>query len=518
MKNYLKIFGLSVLALAFTACSEDILDEINKDHSVANDVTARYIIPDLICGTAQDNLGGDINTYTCVYAEQESGVHNQLFRAETRAGEPTLSSTYNNIWGSIYYTIRNARVAIEKCSVEPEDKNKTTKGIAELMLAYNSALLTDMWGDTPYSQAALPQTLTAENMNPVLDKQQSIYATIDQLIESAIADLPQGDNISVGTQDLLYNGKSALWLKFAYGLKARLLMRRIARSSDKEADYAKIIEYCDKSFLAPSEQAAFGDGIYNGTNYNPTFDFQWSRDALGCSQSMADKLIERNDPRGSRVYYNGSTWVQFSGPDDPDINLVPAGNPIQSQGYYTYSVYMFAECAPVLLLSYHEIQFLKAEALARLNRHDEAKLALKNAIIAAFANTENSVAAALSAPHPLLSGGLACETEALTEEDAVKYFDETVVPLYDANPVKEVAVQKYIAMWGASGEGVEAYNDIRRYKALNEDNITLLNPGKFVHRLTYGSGDTTTNPNVKEAFGDGTYVYSEPVWWAGGNR
>jgi len=26
------------------------------------------------------------------------------------------------------------------------------------------------------------------------------------------------------------------------------------------------------------------------------------------------------------------------------------------------------------------------------------------------------------------------------------------------------------------------------------------------------------NVAIKEAFGDGQYVYSEPVWWAGGSR
>ena len=50
------------------------------------------------------------------------------------------------------------------------------------------------------------------------------------------------------------------------------------------------------------------------------------------------------------------------------------------------------------------------------------------------------------------------------------------------------------------------------------DFITLENPNKFPLRLPYGSDDTTTNPNVKSAFGDGMYVYSENVWWAGGTR
>ena len=48
---------------------------------------------------------------------------------------------------------------------------------------------------------------------------------------------------------------------------------------------------------------------------------------------------------------------------------------------------------PTLLISYHEVKFLEAEALCRLGgRNDEAKAALKDAVVAAFANLENSVA------------------------------------------------------------------------------------------------------------------------------
>jgi hypothetical protein len=79
-------------------------------------------------------------------------------------------------------------------------------------------------------------------------------------------------------------------------------------------------------------------------------------------------------------------------------------------------------------------------------------------------------------------------------------------------------VQKYIAFWGASGEATECYNDIRRMKALNENFVELKNANKFPLRCPYGADATLSNPNVKAAFGNGQYVYSEPVWWAGGSR
>ena len=36
--------------------------------------------------------------------------------------------------------------------------------------------------------------------------------------------------------------------------------------------------------------------------------------------------------------------------------------------------------------------------------------------------------------------------------------------------------------------------------------------------MPYGNSDVVSNPEVKAAYGDGQYVYSETVWWAGGTR
>ena len=114
--------------------------------------------------------------------------------------------------------------------------------------------------------------------------------------------------------------------------------------------------------------------------------------------------------------------------------------------------------------------------------------------------------------------GLETSSEAITEKEAGEYFDANVKPLFTANPLREVMIQKYLAMLGAFGESTECYNDIRRMKALNEDFIKLDNPKAFPLRAPYGSSDVLANPKVQEAYGDGQYVYNTPVWWAGGNR
>ncbi|MDR2383505.1 MAG: SusD/RagB family nutrient-binding outer membrane lipoprotein [Prevotellaceae bacterium] len=514
--NIIKLSGLLFLTAFTFSCSNEILDEINADNSHPKSVDAKYILADIITSTAFSNTGGDFNTYLSAYVEHEVGIHNQLFRAETRFGEPSLATTFNNSWVNLYNTLKNARIVIDLCSKGgKQGGNDVTKGIAEVLAAYNSALITDLFGDAPWSEASLVKDDGIPvNITPKIDKQEDIYTGIISLLDNAITDLQGSDIQAVGEYDLLYHGDKSKWLKFAYGLKARYTMRLLFKTSDKADAYNKVLDYVSKSFASADEQAAFS--IYDANNLNPLFDFQWSRDGLAASESLAGKLIARNDPRLRRVFV-GVDWMQVAGPDDENYFMAPNGTPEQMQYYYNTSVFVYSQIAPTLLLSYHELLFLKAEALARKNDLS-AKDVLKEAVVAAIANTEVNVAAAMNAPSVLAYGGLGETTEAIDETEAAEYFDTSVAPLFDANPLSEVMVQKYLAFFGASGESTECYSDIRRLKALGETFISLANTGKFPLRCGYGNSDTTTNPAVQEAYGDGQYVYSEPVWWAGGTR
>lgn len=130
-------------------------------------------------------------------------------------------------------------------------------------------------------------------------------------------------------------------------------------------------------------------------------------------------------------------------------------------------------------------------------------------------NMEVNIKSALASDY---WGGFLNVTNEVTPEEAASYFDENVAPLFDANPLKETMIQKYISFWNADGESTECYNDVRRLKSLGEDIYGLQNPGKFPLRCPYGNDDTTTNPNIQAAYGDGQYVFTENVWWAGGTR
>ncbi len=510
-----RLLVVALFVATLVSCSEDIMDDINKDTAHPLDASAKFLLADVITSTAFNNVGGDFNTYASVYVEHEAGAHNQLYRADQRQNEPTSASTFNNVWGNIYTTLKNAKIVVEKCSEGgSQEGNDLTRGAGEVMVAYNLALLTDMFGDTPWSEACNWET----NMTPKIDSQESIYAAINSYLDNAIVHLQGSDAHGSGgfaSHDLLYGGDTDKWLQFAYGLKARYTMRLLKRSANQAADLQKVIDYVGLSFQSADDQAAFSK--YDENNLNPLFDFQWSRDGIAASQSMFDKLDARKDPRARRVYYDCNSWGNLAVPEV----LVPNGGGDEVQYYYNYSAFVYAQIAPTYFLSYHELLFLKAEAMCRLNQAGADEV-LKSAVVAAIQNTEVNVNAAINAPSVLGYGGLEdISADAITTAEAEEYFNTEVKPLFDANPLQETMIQKYIALWGANGESTECFSDIRRLKGLNENFIVLANPKnatQFPLRCPYGNDDTTTNPAVKDAFGTGQYVYSEPVWWAGGTR
>lgn len=507
----------TAMAPAFSSCSEDALDKVNEDNNNPRNISSRFTLTDVVVSSAFESISGDLNTYFGIYSEHFVGVSNQMYSAEMRTGEPQLASTYNNVWGSLYETLKNARIVANKAE---QEGNLATQGMAQVMEALNGALLTDAFGDTPYFEAA-PAVLVGgkpEFMTPQLTKQADIYADLHKTLDAAILNLDKGDKSKPGAQDFLYAGDAAKWKKFAYALKARLTMQTLFRASDKTAELNKVLSYVAQSFTSPAEAAIVN--IYSTTNLNPFFSIQKSRESLAASQSFATKLTERNDPRLSRFFVaprqSDNEGKQVVGAADPFFKPSPNGAPesASSQGVYMEPVASYAQTGNSYLFSYHELLFLKAEAHARLGQRAEAEASLKQALAAAFAALESDVSAALRASQVSFT----TTTTALTANDATNYFDTQLATRFATNPLAEVMVQKYLATLNAGGESVIAYNDIRRMRALGENFVTLAHTGRFPLRATYGSGDTSTNVNVRTAYGDGTYVYSENVWWAGGSR
>lgn len=481
MKKHTSIFILSALCIALGSCSEDKMDEINENKNNPTEMASKFILTDVMTSTAFDLVGSDLAFYASMYVEHNVGIFNQYYQAELRNNQPTQSSTYGNQWAMIYTDLAHLKDCLQKCQPGgTEAENFHGLGIAQVMTAYDLALLTDLFGDVPWTEALQPGVI----YTPKIDSQESIYKEIFKYLDDAIENLGKDCSYAMGNQDLYYSGNVELWTKFAYGLKARYTMRLLKRSADQNADLNKVIEYANKSFASADEEAKFK--YYDGVAAtSPYYQFYLDRNYFGSSLSLHTLLDAKADPRID-IYFKENKNETFE--------LAENGKPKQQQDFYGISGISTAT-APTFLLSYHELEFLKAEAYARLGKITEAQTACVSGITAA------------------------CKKKNVNVDDAAiaDYATKIKNAMNGSNALKEVQIQKYLAFY--EEEAIEAYNDIRRWRALGENPITLAHPqpDKFPVRFAYGDGDVTANPNVYEAY-ESIDVFKDNVWWAGGSR
>lgn len=475
MRKYI-IIALSISLIGLTACTEDILDRINRDNRYpAPDAVPAYLqLSDAIMGTGFSTVSGDYAFYLSSLNEQEIGVgNNQLMFAELRNSNQWASSTtFNNVWNSTYTTLQNIRQMIRKVTDEVPGNigQYDLLGMAQVLEALNFGILTDMHGDIPYSEALQGQDL----LQPKLDTQQDVYAGILSTLDDAIENLERGKDLrSTGNQDLAFGGDVNQWIATAYALKARYLLHQLAVNpsvlSQVEMNAEKAIELNFRGFTVRE---------FNGiTADNPWSAFVWSRYYTASSLTVANLMEAIDDPR--LVYYIYDT--EAYAPGDENIARLTSG--------LAFPEWYDLGNQPIHLFSKHEIYFILAEVQLRLDK--DATDAFQTAV-------ETSVGEILG-----------------WFDDATSASDYAVS--LGAPTLQKLFEQKYLAQ--CVDEQVETYNDLRRLKAMGENYITLTNPlntqsgiNRYPECLPYGNSGVLGNPNIREAYGDGSYVYTKKTW------
>ena len=487
------LFGLALATMLFSSCSEDMLDRINKDETskTADKVAAKFQLTDAEVSTAFSTVNGAYAWYVSSYTEQLFGTgNNQMMKAELRNPSETASAaTFNNEWNSTYSNLHNIYQMIQKCSEGGINASQSDiLGEALILNAINWGVLTDLHGDIPFSECF--QGISA----PKVDTQESIYTAIFAMLDQAQTALAAGGN-NAGEQDIIYGGDTKKWSAFGHAVKARYLLHTYGRNKSVLSEVVK------------EAQAAIDGGftgcylkVFNGvTADNAWSAYQWSRYYIGSNKTVDDLMVERDDPR-EPIYNMDWTGENILGePGNSDqATLVQALNE---------PAWLENGAANLVIMSESELYFILAEAQAILGQ--DATAAFEKAV---SSNVKEYFAIA---------------GESIDDAGIQEYLDN-ITPLFAADPLKEIRIQKYLAQ--TRGEVIETYNDIRRIKytdgsypvEMKNPNNTSSVGNRWPLRLPYGDSDVVSNPNVTAAFGSGNeagmYIFTENVWWAGGNR
>ena len=195
--------GLPVLALAVAASACDRgLTEVNVNPNDPEVVAPEY----LLAGSITTSIGGvngthgyGVNLFFASLWPQHL-VEIKYNEEEPYAPRPTAGQ---NVWNNFYSGPLADLADVKRIGAEAGDVNLQV--VAEILSQYDFQVLTDMFGDIPYSQA-LKGRGDEVIRNPVYDKQSDVYAGMLTALTAANAKISGGTGGSWAAGDLIYHG------------------------------------------------------------------------------------------------------------------------------------------------------------------------------------------------------------------------------------------------------------------------------------------------------------------------
>src|SRR5688572_13155236 len=504
MKQIINYSFLLALVLLGTSCDKGF-DSLNTNKVNPLQIDPLYQLNNAVVSATfpgNSSLAYDIGVVQQIISPNNGVLNGANFNSDNRGNTQVIwQNYYRNV-------IRNTNDVL--VNTEGIADRANLKQMARIFQAYAYMVLTDEYGDIPYTEGG--KGYTEQNFFPVYDAQQAIYTDIiKELGEAAVA---LGASGKIETGDVLYGGNIAQWKKFAYSLMLRAGMRLSkvdaakAQSTVLAASQGGVIMVnADNAFIRhdANYQNAIG-GTLNSTEAANLY----------LAKPFVDSLKNRNDPRlqAIAVRYAGATngggQTTAARTTNPSEQFgLPLGFDNTSANAYAVSVgrasfYDFSQAdrtriakvsAPCFLVTAAQTQLLLAEARERgwittgtVQGYYDAGVTLHMQQMASY-DAGSAIAAG----------------------DIATYLTNN--PFDPAKALEQIGTQYWIASFL---NGPEAFANYRRtgFPALAPNPY----PGKevaFIFRLTYPNSEqsvNTTNFNAAIAR-QGPDKLDTKIWW-----
>lgn len=483
----IKYIGVAVLMIFVSAC-EDGFDDLNTD---PNNPVA--IPPSSLFNNGVFNMTFNYWDRAWNFEFGELMVQHMAQNEYTTDQNYLFSqSDFNFKWGNLYsgqnvttptgglYDLAKARELVVASETLTDERRANQLAAIDIFMAFGFQMVTDFWGDVPYSQA-----FNAEYPFPVYDTQESIYADMISSVQSAVAAIDVSEG-GFAEGDPLFDGDMAQWRAFGNALLIRLGMR--LSESNPTAAEAAVSAGFGGALPTTDVMLVFGENqdVANPFYYDRVAD---NRDDFRISQELVDAMTvtAADDPR----------LVMYAEPAPGGTAIVGMPYGLADAGAFAlknttsdiHENIEFNATAPAYLFSQAELEFFRAEAIARGWVAGTAQDAYEDAIQASM--DQWGVAAA----------------------DATAYIADPAVA-YDATSLQteleSIANQKWIALYT---NGVEAYAEWRR---LDFPVLTVgsgATQSAIPLRMMYPVTEDGSNGDNLAAANNGSNLMSDPVSW-----
>jgi len=480
MKKFLYTALIAASLFSATGC-EDYLD-VNTNPNGPDQV----VDPHLYLGPMLSELALAIQydgRYLGKYTENWLGTTAEV--TWDRHGYASASDAAGQIWRSTYYSMGlNLRDMIAKAE---EQKKWDFVAVGYTLQAFNWQITTDLHGEIVYSEAFDPSK-SAFNY----DSQEFVYNEVKRIAELALtyyekARTEPNPNSRLAENDLIYAGDVVKWEKFTYGLLA-INAHHLTNKSNYNPD--QVIEYVNKSFTSNDDDASVrfqgsvsGDanfwgpmrgnlispnvrqskfivGLLDGTN--PVLQdlalVGKDPDTTFVGQHLKDPrlpvmLAPAADGQYRGVAYSGT--AEYTVATQRPYNLYGSSSDVSATVATAPGKYLFQNAARFPLMTYSQLQFIKAEAAYKKGTKDVALTAYTAGVNAHLDFVRAYTATA--------------DRTTFDARRALYIASEEIIPKTVAElTLSHIMLQKYIAQWAWGF--IETWSDLRRYHYTGGEN------------------------------------------------
>ena len=490
MKKILYIISLTVVLSSLFGCKKYL--DINSD-------PASPSVPSLpaLLAPAQATM-----SRTLIFDARATGAYTQFWSNVANSEVYDIhnanqggSGAGNQGWRDIYQLQGPSINLIIQQGIQNEQWDYV--GVAFALRAWGFQYLTDTHSDIVFKQAWEPNRVFFD-----YDDQETVYKGIDSICRQALVYLSRTDGKVNQAQlvrgDIMYQGNRDRWIKFVYGLMARNF-HRLTNKANYKAD--SVIRYVDLSMSSNADNAFVPHSATRNDDTNPMGpardNFSVRRQSRFIVQLMDGTILRGNsdgasrDPR-IRGMLSVSPDTSFISPTMTSLNggyrfLLPSvGYVLGNAGSLTFrrgpatvwgdsaianpaianfadrtvGKYLFRNNAPLPVMTYHELQFIKAEAALIKRDKGTAFTAYRNGISAHF-DFVNAMNSGTNNYNPIS----ATERTSYLASPAVKQAAAALT-------LTDVMQQKFIGNWGWNF--LEQWCDMRRYHYFDTDPETSL--------------------------------------------
>jgi len=462
--------ALLVGAVMLSAGCQDFLD-VNDNPNAPETVTPYLYLTPMVYWLSVSPMwdGRFIGRYTQQWTLPHTSGNPNTW---DRMGYDPGSDNGAQQWRDVYWSL--GQNLVDMMNKAEAEERWDILGVGYVLKAWGWMVLTDLHGEIIVKEAIDP-TKFAFNY----DTQEYVYQEVFRLLNKAIENLQRSDGAVdqsyLARGDRLYGGDRASWLKFAYGLQGLALNHFSNKASYKPAD---VIAAVDKSFTSNADDALgsfpgnspdnLDKSFYGRTRSNLT---SYRQTVFAVNMMNGTQFGGVVDPRMTRILVPADDG-QYRGidPNQGYISVPTAQRPWNLFGYALsggaggVGRYLFDDKARQPIMTYAQLQFVKAEAALKIGNQAMARQAYLNGISAHidFVNARNAELTGTPV------AGYAATTQITAQEKADFLASPAIAPA--TITLSHIMSQKFIAQYGWGHN--EMFLDMRRYHYTDMDPVS----------------------------------------------